>query len=210
MPQEFSSKDELLKMLRLWWVLVIGMILGGLAGLAIAYTRPPVYQAKATLYTSIDFQKINDVRLTEYDEDMTINSVQSVLLSNDVIESVIVSAAESDVALGYAAFMGHMSIYRKFTDYELFFRDADPAIAQLVVNEWADTGIQTYQRLQLEGRLPAYVSVSVGSLAGVPVASLHQLRNSYTLAGSILGLIAGIFISSMQKSSSISTKKGHR
>jgi hypothetical protein len=198
MPQEFSSKDEILNMLRLWWVL------------AIAYTRPPIYQAKATLYTSIDFQKINDVRLTEYDEDMTINSVQSVLLSNDVIESVLMSTAESDVVLDYATFMGHMSIYRKFTDYELYFRDANPDIAQLVVNAWADTGIQTYQRLQLEGRLPAYVYVSVGSLAEAPVASLHQLRNSYSLAGTILGLVAGIFISSTQRRSSISTKKGHR
>lgn len=198
MPQEFSPKDTVIHMLHLWWLIVICMVLGGLTGLVIHYFRPPIYQAKATLYTTIDFQKITDVKLTEYDEDMSINSVQSVMLSNNVIESVLIESAKSDFAIDYTTFMNHMNIYRKFSDFELLYRDSDPNKAQMVVNEWAKTGIQEYKRLRGEGNLPLYVDASIDSLAELPLTPVHQVRNSYVLAGSILGLVLGVILSSTQ------------
>ena len=141
MPQELSPKNEILQMLRSWWMIVICMVLGGLAGFAFNYIQQTTYQAKATIFTVLDYQKINDVRLSEYDEDMTINSVQSVMLSNDVIGTLIQGMDESGYSLDYTTFMDHKSIYRKFTDYELYYRDPNPQVAQLVVNTWADIGV---------------------------------------------------------------------
>ena len=199
MPQEFSSKNEILHLLHSWWMLVIGMVLGGLAGFAFNYVQQPTYQAKATVFTVIDYQKIRDVRLSEYDEDMTINSVQSVMLSTDVIGSLIMEIAKSGISLDYTSFMDRMSIYRKFTDYELFYRDYDPEIAQLIVNTWADIGTQKYQVMQKSGSLPVYIKVIPGSLASLPTEPVQQHMNTHVLAGAILGLLVGVAISSVRK-----------
>jgi uncharacterized protein involved in exopolysaccharide biosynthesis len=202
MPQEFFPKNEILHILRSWWLLVIGMVLGGVAGFVFNYVQQPTYQAKATVFTVIDYQKINDVRLSEYDEDMTINSVQSVMLSTDVIGSLIMEMAESGYSLDYTSFMDRMSIYRKFTDFELFFRDSDPKIAQLVVNTWSDIGTQKYRGLQQSGSLPVYVNVITGSLASLPTEPVQKHMNTHVLAGAILGLLVGVVISSTRMVSS--------
>jgi uncharacterized protein involved in exopolysaccharide biosynthesis len=199
MHQEFSPKNEILHMLRSWWMIVICMVLGGLVGFAFNYVQKPSYQAKATVFTVIDYQKINDVRLTEYDEDMTINSVQSVMLSNDVIGSLILEMAESGNSLDYTTFVDHMSIFRKFTDYELFYRDSDPQVARLVVNTWADIGTHKYQGLQQSGSLPVYIEVIPGSYAGLPTKPVQQHMNTHVLAGAIMGLFVGVIISSIRK-----------
>jgi hypothetical protein len=199
MPQEFSPKNEILHMLRSWWMVVICMVLGGLVGFAFNYIQQPSYQAKATVFTVIDYQKINDVRLSEYDEDMSINSVQSVMLSTDVIGSLILEMAESGYSLDYTTFMDRMSIYRKFTDYELLYRDSDPHAAQLVVNTWADIGTHKYKGLQQSGNLPVYIDVIPGSYASLPTEPVQQHMNTHVLAGAILGLLVGVIISSTRK-----------
>ena len=153
MLQEFSPKDELLRLLRMWWVLAACMILGGLVGFAIHRVKPPVYQAKATLYSFIDYQKVTDVRLSEYDEDVTINTVQSVMLSNLVIGKVLETAGNVDIPIDYTTFMDQMSIYRSLTNYEIFYRDRNPQVAQTVVNIWAQTGLATFENLQKSVRI---------------------------------------------------------
>jgi uncharacterized protein involved in exopolysaccharide biosynthesis len=199
MPQEFSPKDEILHQLRSWWIIVTCMLFGGLAGFLFNHLQTPTYQAKATIFTAIDYQEIHDVRLSEYDEDMTINSVQSVMLSNGVIGSVITRLAESGYTLDYATFMDHISIYRKFTEYELYYRDSVPETAQMIVNTWVNTGIRTYQDMQNSGDLPVYVKVIPGSLADLPTEPIQQKMNTQVLAGAILGMLAGVTLSSTRK-----------
>jgi len=196
MPQEFSPKDEILHKLRLWWVLVICMILGGLVGYVFSHLQPAIYQAKATLFAAIDYQSITNVRLSEYDEDMTINSVQSVMLSNDVIRSVIMEVAESGYSLDYATFMQQKSIYRKFSDYDLYYRDPDPEKAQLIVNTWATIGVRTFKEYQEAGMLPLYVNVLPGNLASLPTSPAYQKMNSHVLGGALLGMLLGIMLTS--------------
>jgi uncharacterized protein involved in exopolysaccharide biosynthesis len=89
MIQEFSPRDEIIHSLRGWWILAVFMILGGLAGYIVHRVEPPVYQAKAILYSYIDYQEITDVRLMEFDEDVTVNTIQSVMLSNQVVGQVL-------------------------------------------------------------------------------------------------------------------------
>jgi len=206
MAQEFSPKSEILHVLHSWWMIVICMVLGGLVGFAFNYFQQPTYQAKATVFTVLDYQKINDVRLSEYDEDMTINSVQSVMLSNDVIGSLILEIAESGYSLDYTTFMDQMSIQRKFTDYELYYRDSDPEVAQQVVNTWADIGAYKYQGLQESGNLPVYIEVIRGSYASLPTEPVQQHMNTHVLAGAILGLLVGVTITSNRKESTDGAK----
>ena len=196
MPQEFSPRDEIQRMLRMWWVLAACMILGGLVGFAIHRVEPPVYQAKATLYSFIDFQKITDVRLSEYDEDVTINTIQSVMLSNLVIRKVLESAGNAGIPIDYLTFMDRMSIYRSLTNYELFYRDRNPEVSKTVVNLWAQTGLSTIEDLQESGAVPPYITVGLQNLAEQPQSPSYSQTNSYVLSGAVLGLVAGLLITS--------------
>jgi hypothetical protein len=196
MPQEFSPKDEILRLLRMWWVLAACMILGGLVGFAIHRVKPPVYQAKATLYSFIDYQKVTDVRLSEYDEDVTINTIQSVMLSNLVIGKVLETAGNVGIPIDYTTFMDQMSIYRSLTNYELFYRDRDPQVAQTVVNIWAQTGLATLENLQESGKVPLYITFGLQNLSELPQSPSYSQTNSYVLSGAVLGLIAGLLITS--------------
>lgn len=205
MLQEFSPKDEIQRALRMWWVLAACMILGGLAGFAVHRVIPPVYQAKATLYSFIDFQKITDVHLSEYDEDVTINTIQSVMLSNLEVGKVLENAGNAGIAIDYTLFMDQMSIYRSLTNYELFYRDHDPRVAQTVVNIWAQTGLSTIKELQAAGAVPPYITVELQNLADLPLSPSYSQTNSYVLSGAVLGLVSGLLVTS--SSLSINHKK---
>jgi uncharacterized protein involved in exopolysaccharide biosynthesis len=196
MPQEFSPKDEIQRMLHMWWVLAACMILGGLVGFAVHRVEPPVYQAKATLYSFIDFQKVTDVRLSEYDEDVTINTIQSVMLSNLVIGKVLENADNAGIPMDYTTFMDQMSIYRSLTNYELFYRDRNPKVARTIVNIWAQTGLSTLKELQAAGAVPPYITVELQNLAEQPQSPSYSQTNSYVLSGAVLGLVAGLLASS--------------
>lgn len=196
MPQEFSPKHRILQTLSLWWVLVCTILLGGLIGFAIHHIHPPIYQAKATLFTFIDYQKITDVLLSEYDEDMTINTIQSVMLSNDVVGEVLTRAASEGIPLDYATFMHQMSIFRKFTDYEIYYRDRNPEVAQKIVNNWMEIGFQQIKQLQHDGNLPLYLTINLGDLAVLPQNPTYSQTNTYVLSGAVLGLVLGIILTS--------------
>jgi hypothetical protein len=197
MHQEFSPKDQIIRSLQLWWVLAACIILGGLAGYYKQRIEPPIYQAKAIINTFIDFQDINDAHLTEYDEDMTINSVQAVMLSTDVIEAVVGRAASEGVFINYTSFMQQKNIYRMHADYELFYRDSDPEIAKDLVNLWAETGVEYYKVLQDQGEMPLYITVMLSNLADLPLTPSYAQTNTYVLSGSILGFILGIVLTSI-------------
>ncbi len=196
MAQEFSPKDEMVRMLRMWWVLAACMILGGLVGYAIHRVEPPVYQAKATVFSYIDYQKVTDVRLSEYDEDVTINTLQSVMQSNLVVGRVLEECGKAGIPVDYTTFMHQMSIFRSLTNFELFYRDRDPGVAQTVVNIWAQTGLSIFKELQDAGAVPLYLTVGLQNLSERPQKPSYSQTNSYVLSGTVLGLIAGLLITS--------------
>jgi hypothetical protein len=194
MIQEFSPRDEIIHSLRGWWILAVFMILGGLAGYIVHRVEPPVYQAKAILYSYIDYQEITDVRLMEFDEDVTVNTIQSVMLSNQVVGQVLEKAGNAGIPIDYVAFMDNMSIYRSLTNFELFYRDRDPKIAQAVVNIWTLTGYSDFLLAQSNGSVPRYITVEIQYLAELPQSPSYSQTNSYVISGSILGFVAGLVV----------------
>jgi hypothetical protein len=114
-----------------------------------------------------------------------------------VIGPVLTQAIADGVSIDYSTFMHQMSIYRTFSDYELFFRDRDPQIAQKMVNIWVETGIREIKEKQAKGELPVYLTINLGSLAELPLSPTYSQTNSYVLSGSIIGLVIGIAVTSL-------------
>ena len=196
MQQEFSPREQVIRSLQLWWVLAACIFIGGMVGYLIQRVEPPIYQAKAIINTFIDFQDIDDAQLSEYDEDMTINTVKVVMLSSDVIDTVINLAKTEGISIDPAIFMEQHNIYRTHADYELFYRDPDPETAMRVVNLWAEAGVQRFKELQRGGNMPLYVSIALTSPADLPLEPTYAQANTYVFSGALLGFIFGIALTS--------------
>jgi uncharacterized protein involved in exopolysaccharide biosynthesis len=194
MPQEFSPKDQILYSLRYWWIITLFIFLGGLIGYAIHHMRPPIYEAKATIYTYIDYTLITDVLLTEYDKDITINTFKTILLSNNVVEGVLMQASDDGIAIDYPTFIKRMTINRELSDFDLYYRDENAEVAQKIVNSWVGIGLRTFNQLKAEEKLPIYLFANLGSSAELPQKPTYSQTNNYVLSGAVIGLMFGIVL----------------
>jgi hypothetical protein len=52
-----ASLDDLIRLLRAWRFWVLGALVGGLAGLAFYFVKPPEYRARATVVVSFNMEK---------------------------------------------------------------------------------------------------------------------------------------------------------
>ena len=146
--KEFEPLEHISRILTLWWVIVICAVLGGAAGLIIHQFKPPLYEAQAVFMASIDFTKIdfsrsllpsNPYQFSQYDEDISLALVEASL--RHVEPQVVTFAQNNNLAMDVGAIEDMSTIERKHAFWYLRFRSSDPAIAQKVVNYWAQTGL---------------------------------------------------------------------
>jgi uncharacterized protein involved in exopolysaccharide biosynthesis len=83
---DFVPSEVIKRAIRLWWLLALLMIAGGVAGVLASRLQKPVYESQASITTSIDFAYAG--RLSDDEEDYLISSVGDVIDSSDVLESV--------------------------------------------------------------------------------------------------------------------------
>ena len=196
MTSEIDPGEVLSRLLRSWWVIVLCMLLLGAAGYLFHTLRPPVYEATATFNVWLDFNDLTtDREFTEYDEDLSINAVGNAYVSPVVLEKVIAEAlkqgwiqAENELILNY-------KLERKHENWELRYLSTDPQLAMDVVNFWAASGYAHLNELEKAQALPAYVRFSEPVRAVLPAAPVCYGRNNLILAGMLVGMVGGIFLS---------------
>ena len=196
MTSEIDPGEVLSHLLRSWWVIVLCMLLLGAAGYLFHTLRPPVYEATATFNVWLDFNDLTtDREFTEYDEDLSINAVGNAYVSPAVLEKVIAEAlkqgwiqAENELILNY-------KLERKHESWELRYLSTNPQLAMDVVNFWAASGYAHLSELEQAQAIPAYVRFSEPTRAVLPAAPVRYGRNNLILAGMLVGMVGGIFLS---------------
>jgi hypothetical protein len=196
---EFSPYEYFERLMSLWWLVLLAIILGGTLGFIFYHLHPPVYEATATYFVTIDLNRfpIQGVRedLIQYNEDMAINTTQGALLSPEVLNSVILQLTTSGKSLTAKDLLQNSSIERKHDIWELRYRSTVPLDAQVIVNTWAQIGYQGMLSWQASGKAPEFVIFQPPSQALLPQTPVFYGRNNLILAGALIGLIAGIIIS---------------
>ena len=200
------ANDELVplnyfnRIIHFWWVIILMAVLGGGIGFIIHRSRPPVYEAQAVFMASIDFNKIDFMHppsptpvpyhLTPYDEDISLVMVEVSL--RRVVPQVAAFAQANGLALDEDSLTNQSTIERQHAYWDLRFRDQDPAVAQKIVNEWAQLGFADLKASQQADQIPVYVFFNLVSLAQKPQHPTYFQTNLFVLAGAMLGLIAGL------------------
>jgi hypothetical protein len=196
---EFSPSEYFSRVMSCWWVVLLVTILGGAFGFIFYHLHPPVYEATATYFVTLDLNRfpIQGVRqdLIQYNEDMALSTTQGALLSTEVLNSVVVQAQSLGQSLTVTDLIDNSTIERKHDIWELRYRNQDSATAQAIVNAWAQKGYQAMLSWQASGKAPAYVVFQPPTPATLPEQPVLYGRNNLVLAGALIGFIFGILIS---------------
>jgi hypothetical protein len=185
------------KTLSLWWVIAITMLLGGLLGFGFSYWHTPIYEATARFYVNVDLTKYGDIKITERDEDLALAGIQDTLWSNEVLQQIAQESQAQKLPVNMATLIHDATTERGNAYWYLRYRNSDPAVARNFVNIWAQDGYAALLTRIANHQLVDYVKFNPPSLANLPTAPIEYGRNKIMLAGAVLGLISGIFISNL-------------
>jgi hypothetical protein len=198
--EEFVPFDHVIRVARFWWVVVLCALIGGAAGLVINRMQPPVYEVQAVFMASIDFNKIDFMhpgastpvpyQLTQYDEDISLAQIEGSL--RNVVPQVVAFAQQNGIQTDATGLLAQATIERKHAFWDIRYRNPDPALAQKVVNDWAQQAFSDLKAKLAAGQMPDYIIFDLVQLADFPTTPAYFQTNSFMLAGAFLGLVAGL------------------
>lgn len=141
---DYSPKDSLDNALRYWWVIILMTILGGLVGWFVHQLRPPLYEAKATFFISIDFSQTGE--LTQFEEDHAVSVLTWIVYYDEVIDEVIDTAEAQGIQTNRQQLEMASTLERKQARWTLYYRDKDPQTASALANIWAEVAMDFLQQ----------------------------------------------------------------
>jgi uncharacterized protein involved in exopolysaccharide biosynthesis len=133
--QEFTPRASLERAFQGWWLIVILTTLGGIAGWAFHYLRPPLYEATAVMTITMDFQK---VKLTQYQQDYAFNAAGAIANSTAVKNTIIADATIRGFPMDGNHLPEQLFLERRQSVWEFHIRNRDPHTAAKLANLWAD------------------------------------------------------------------------
>jgi len=135
--KENYSFVELLRIfLGTWKILVIGVLLGGIAGLAISALLQPVYEAVAVYTFSIDFARTG--LLTDIEEDQAMEVAGDILKSTAVLENTIKAVGINGIQISSTETGPVFFAERRFNQWLLKTHWKEPSVAAKLSNIWAE------------------------------------------------------------------------
>ena len=146
MENDFVPSELIKTIARKWWILVVAMVLGGLAGMLITRTHKPVYQSQAVITTAVDYAYTGS--LEDFELDHLIMSVGDVIDSSDVRHTVVENALSEGTTVSADEILNSLTLVRKGYDWLLTVRAADPVTAQKIAQLWADEAMNSLTDLR--------------------------------------------------------------
>ena len=119
-----------------WTVTSALMIAGGLLGLFVSLVRAPLFEFSAVFSVTIDYTQTG--ALSDIQEDQAMRGVGSVILSDNVIDETLSKLNNvSGTIFSRTDFLENSFLDREEFRWTLRYRDPDPKIAEMAVNEWS-------------------------------------------------------------------------
>jgi uncharacterized protein involved in exopolysaccharide biosynthesis len=156
--KDYAPVELLQKALARWWLVALLFLVGALVS-GLGYSLlPHIYEARASVLTTVDFS--NTGVLTQFEEDLMMDAVGWILESAEVTDRVVARAAERNISVDAAGLKEKTTIERRLGTWELRVRDPSPQVAQDLANLWLEEGDavlkEAYQHAEEAGRLLRY------------------------------------------------------
>jgi capsular polysaccharide biosynthesis protein len=138
---DFSPLEAFNFTLRRWWLIAIGVIVGGLLGWGFSRLHAPLYDAQALLVINIDYQQAPElVQKTDdhFTEDQIIGAASAVVVSTYVLDQVNAGLQAQGIKLDWEKYVRNLASERRRSQFFLRVRDRDPRLAATVANLWAE------------------------------------------------------------------------
>jgi hypothetical protein len=194
---EYIPLARFKRLIQFWWLLVLSALLGGAVGSMAFLAKPPLYEATATFFASIDSTQtthLTDPTRYQYDEDIALAVVERALLDPGVTEVTRQRAQEFNLSLPREELIHNMTIERRHAFWEARYRNLDPAAAQLGANLWAEAAYEQLLAWRETGQLVNYVVLAPPIPAELPQTPFLFNRNRLIFAGSLIGLVIGLIL----------------
>jgi len=133
--REFSPRESLEGVFRRWWIIVLMTVLGGIAGWAMHFFRPPLYEATAVMTGTMDFQKR---ALTQNEQDYAFYAAEAIATSSEVENQIVAEAQIRGLSITINQLQQQMFLERKQSVWEFHIRNRDPKIASELANLWVE------------------------------------------------------------------------
>ncbi|MDZ4158730.1 MAG: hypothetical protein U1B80_02975 [Anaerolineaceae bacterium] len=172
-----TPRETLEDSLQYWWLVVVMMILGAGVGWITHTIQPPVYEAHASIATSIDFTRSGF--LTDIEEDYALTIVGDVLSSQAVLQIVLDQLGDEGKQLEIQALRQMMTLERQNNTWIYRVRHDNPAEAEHVSRLLAQAGYETVRSALHEALLAESLARYVDSL----VSCLEQSAAVQPVAG---------------------------
>jgi hypothetical protein len=140
--QEFIPRESLERAFQRWWLIVLLSALGGIAGLAIHFLRPPLFEATAVMTVTMDFHK---AKLTQREQDIAFNAAGAIANSTIVSDQITAEAHALGIPIDVSRLSEQMFLERRQSVWEFHVRNGDPDSAAKLANLWAE---KTYDSLK--------------------------------------------------------------
>ena len=137
--QEFYPRASLERAFQRWWVIVLLTSLGGIAGWAFHFLRPPVYEATAYMTVTMDFQK---VRISQREQDYAFTAAGGIGNSTDVRNQIIAEAQAKGFPIDPDQLSEQMFLERKQSVWEFHIRNRDPDTSAELADLWAQKAFE--------------------------------------------------------------------
>lgn len=146
MENDFVPSDLIKTIARKWWILVLAMVLGGLAGMLLTRAHKPVYQSQAVITTAVDYAYTGS--LEDFELDHLIMAVGEVIDSTSVSEAVVENALSEGFADATDKILNNLNLIRKGNSWLLTVRASDPVTAQRIALIWGNEAIGSLATLR--------------------------------------------------------------
>ena len=119
-----------------WYVLTVGMIIGGLFAWGGTFFMPPIYESDAVFYVSIDYTQTG--MLTDVEEDQIMRGIGDMIFSDETTLATINELEGEGVKISKEEFYDDAIFEREEFRWAIRYRDPNPVLAFQVVQAWAN------------------------------------------------------------------------
>ena len=161
---EFVPRDRVVIALRRWWVIVLAVLVGGLAGLAIHTVRPPVFEARFEVLLGLD--QVGSGELERFEEDTALDAAGLILGGPETLRQVAEAARQEGLDVQPEDLARMATLERRRSTWMVRLRGPDAKELELLTSIWLRTSFQALEQ--------AYEHTSRAASARRALASLES------------------------------------